>query len=161
MTDWKKYLLTMAEKSQMCKPFRDSLVQCEDKASAVKLYHRNITWACENNYPPLDVIRGEFSSFRAMGLFVDCVFTGQLFKLQQSYALHHCKGLITVDIDFENANIPMLYVANDCDLIVERAKGEDELPIVVPIYIFGNSKVVAKDTDRVHFRIYHKQVKGL
>ena len=159
MTEWKEYLLGQAERNQMCTPFFDALKGCQSKVNAIRLYKKNVTWAAENNYPPLNVLRRDFPGYESEGIFVDRVFDGQLFKKQQVYVLHNCSGRITIDINTEHQSIPMLYIANGCNLIIERAEGEDKLPISVPVYVFGSNNVVAKDTNRIHFRIYRKHVK--
>lgn len=143
----------------MCEENRAALSTCQTKSEAIQLYKRTIDWALEEGYPPLDSLRREFSHNEKEGLFIDRTFHGEVFRRQQCYILHNCSGVIKVDMDFKNAVIPMIYLANGCDITLRRAESEDDELIVVPVYSFGDNRVFAENSERVSFRIYQMEVK--
>lgn len=158
---WIDILRYEARKHRMCAENRLALAADGiTKEQAIELYKKTIDWALEENYPALDVLRREFSDFEHLGIYVDKHFGGDML-LQQVVVLHHCSGTINVDLDVKNAVIPMIYVANGCDITIKRpADRVFGLPIRVPIYIFGDdSSVKAVDGENVHFLINHFDTK--
>ena len=153
---WKEYLLRQARLYSMCTENLEGLRACETKADAVTLYKKTIDWALEKNYPPVNFIRNEFGDFEDLGVFVDKDFHGELLDENQCYVFHNCRGNIKVDLNVFKAIIPMLYFANGCNISITRADSPHSLPIKVPLYIFGENKIVANDDDDIIFRIYRK-----
>lgn len=159
MVEWKEILLRQARLHRMCLENRDALAKlCSTKEQAIELYKKTINWALEEEYPPLDILRSEFSNYEKEGLFVDKHFDGELLYDHLCYVFHHCTGTIYVDINYGEKLIPMLYFANDCDITVLRKS--DGYPIRVPIYTFGHNRVNAVSTDSIIFKHYDYEVKG-
>lgn len=135
----------------MCTENIDALRTCETKADAVALYKKTIDWALEKNYPPVNFIRDEFGDCENLGVYIDRTFNGELLNEHQCYVFHNCKGHITVDLNVEKRIIPMLYFANGCQLSVSRANSSHIMPIRVPLYIYGENTIIAKDTSNITF----------
>ena len=153
---WKEYLLRQARLNSMCLEQLDALRECETKDEAVNLYKKTIDWALERNYPPVNFIRNEFGNCEGLGVFVDRVFHGELLNDQQCFIFHNCRGHITVDLNTYFKTIPMLYFANGCEMTITQSDPHSPLPIKVPLYIFGDNRIVAEDTKDIQFRIYKK-----
>lgn len=151
MTSWKEYLLRQARLNSMCTENIDALRACETKADAIALYKKTIDWALEKNYPPVNFIRNEFGDCEDLGIFVDKDFHGELLVEHQCYVFHNCRGHITVDINIEKRIIPMLYFANGCNLRITRAETLQSSHIKVPLYIYGENTIIAKDTGNITF----------
>jgi hypothetical protein len=158
MEDWKRHLLYLAAKTGMCDPYMAALKECRDKREAVELYKKELNWALSVDYPPFPTIAGEFRGMESEGVFVGHTFSGEVFKRQQCYIFHRCMGEVAVDIDTERSVIPMLYVANGCDLRIRRADTSDRLAIIVPIYVFGENHVVPMEADNIRFHVFRKEM---
>lgn len=140
----------------MCTENIDALRACETKADAIALYKKTIDWALEKNYPPVNFIRNEFGDCENLGVYIDKTFNGELLNEHQCYVFHNCRGHITVDLNTYFKIIPMLYFANGCEMTITQSDPHCPLPIKVPLYIFGENKIVANDDDDIIFRIYRK-----
>ena len=150
-SSWKEYLLRQAHLNSMCTENLEALRACESKAEAVALYKKTIDWALEKNFPSVNFIKNEFGDCEDLGLFVDRDFHGELLDAHQCYVFHNCRGHITVDLNVEKKIIPMLYFANGCNISVTRANAPHTLPIRVPLYIYGENRIDAKDDDDITF----------
>lgn len=148
---WKEYLLRMGRLDSMCLENIEALRSCQTKEEAISLYKKTADWALEKNYPSIEFIRKEFCGYESEGLFIDKVFHGALLNDHQCYVFHNCSGHIAVDINIEKRIIPMLYFANGCNLCVTRAESPQSLSIKVPLYIYGDNTITAKDTDNITF----------
>lgn len=148
---WKEYLLRYARLNSMCTDNIEMLKSCETKADAISLYKRTIDWALKNDYPTINFIRNEFGDCDDLGVFVDRVFYGEVLDEHQCYVFHNCRGSINVDLNISKGIIPMLYFANGCDVKVGRANSAHTLPIKVPLYIYGDNKINASDSDDIIF----------
>lgn len=148
--DWKDELLKKAKDKGMCAENYAALYACKSKDEAIKLYFKTIDWALENDYPSLEVLRRDFNEHGYNGLFVDKAFDGELLNKQLVYVFHNCKGHIKVRLNVEDAIIPMLYFANDCQIHIEC----DE-PIKIPLYIFGKNLVTFNGYGNAVFRKYN------
>lgn len=137
----------------MCQENRFALEDTDDKVSAIGLYKKTIDWALENGYPDLDTIREHFSDCEPCGIFVDRHFDGDLLNDQQVYVFHHCSGTIRTGLNVKKKLIPMLYFANGCDMTVE---GESPIHVRVPLYVFGENRVVGMDSDVIQTKTYRK-----
>ena len=151
MTPWKEYLLRQARLHSMCTENLEGLRACETKADAVALYKKTIDWALEKNYPPVNFIRNEFGDCEDLGVFVDRDFHGELLNEHQCYVFHNCRGNIKVDLNVSKAIIPMLYFSNGCNLRITRAETLLSSHIKVPLYIYSENTIVAKDTGNITF----------
>lgn len=157
-SELKEFLLRQGRLHRMCNENLIALKACSSKKDAIELYKKTIDWALEENYPPLSVLRRSFSNCEEYGLYVDKEFRGEKLMDQQVYVLHHCSGTINVELNIEKKIIPMIYLANDCDITIKRPESS-AFSIRVPIYSFGENIIRAKNTDNVEFRIYNFETK--
>lgn len=159
MAHWKKYLQEQARMHRMCADNRAYLNACESKSDAIRLYKQTVDWALEENYPDIDFLRTEFAHSEADGIFVDKHFNGEILNQHQVYVFHHCTGTIRVGLNLAKKLIPMCYFANECDITVIGIETENILPDRVPLYIFGENRVEAKNSNYMEARIYRHEVK--
>lgn len=143
----------------MCADNRAYLSACETKEDAIRLYKQTIDWALEEGYPDLDFLRKEFSDQQSQGIYIDHNFEGDILNEQQVYAFHHCTGTIRVGLNLAKKIISMYYFANDCDMTILGVDGERILPDRVPLYIFGENKIDAKNSNTIEVRIYQHAIK--
>ena len=156
---WKSHLQRLAREKGMCADNRAYLNACENKEDAIRLYKQTIDWALENEYPDIEFLRKEFSNCQGEGIFVDQHFNGQPLSEHQVYVFHHCTGTIRVGLNLAKKIIPMCYFANNCDMTILGFDCEKPFPDRVPLYIFGENNVVAKNTSTTEFRVYRHDVK--
>lgn len=158
-TELKEKLLRMAKLSGMCTENITALRDCTTTEDAIQLYKRTIDWALENNYPPLATLRENFSNCESFGIYVDHEFDGSHTLSQlQVYVLHNCKGVVNVGWNWVNATIPMIYVANGCD--VTFTCNEPIYPAIrVPIYSTEDSNIKIEKTPNARFVVYKVKVK--
>lgn len=127
-------------------------------ASLVEYYTIHMDWCLERSFPSIDLLRSHFSNCENMGIYVDKIFNGELLNERQAYILHNCRGTIRVSLNVEKALIPMMYLANGCELTIE---GIDEKrgirQTIVPLYIFGENQIMCKQSGCVLFRRYEQE----
>lgn len=158
MESWKEVLVSQAKEKHMCGENFRMLIECDDKESAIYLYKKTIDWALEERYPTESVLREYFSDCEEYGIFVGKTLDKIEMSKKQVYVLHGCNGFIRVAMDYEKAVIPMIYVANGCDITIECVQ-HNSIPIVVPIYIFGDNKVKTIGNKNAIFNTYRMSVK--
>lgn len=122
-----------------------------DREGLIGYYLANPDWSIERGFPSLKLLRREFSDIEDKGVYVGRTFDGEVFDKLQTYIFHDCKGTIKVEMDYENAVIPMLYFANGCNIRVECEQKNDPA-INVPLYIAEDCKVVGAKTDNCVFK---------
>ena len=160
-SNWKPYLQRLAREHKMCADNRAYLNACETKEDAIRLYKQTIDWALEEEYPDLDFIRKEFANQERDGIYVCHHFDGDILNEQQVYVFHNCTGTIRVGLNLAKKIIPMCYFANKCDMKILGIDGERIFPDRVPLYIFGDNKINASNSNTMEVRIYkHKTKKG-
>lgn len=157
--NWKPYLQRLAREHKMCADNRAYLNACETKADAIRLYKQTIDWALEEGYPDLDFLRKEFAHQESEGFYIDHHFEGETLNEQQVYVFHHCTGTIRVGLNLAKKIIPMCYFANNCDMTILGIEGERMFPDRVPLYIFGENNINAKNSPTMEVRIYQHEVK--
>ena len=157
--DWIQGLRIMAREKGMCADNRARLNACENKEDAIKLYKKTIDWALENDYPDIDFLRSEFSNSQGQGIFVGEHFDGKILSEHDVYVFHNCTGTIRVGINLAKRIIPMCYFANNCDMTILGFDADRALPDRVPLYIFGENKIIAKNSPMAEFRIYRHETK--
>lgn len=158
-SNWKSYLQQLACKHRMCADNRAYLNACETKEDAIRLYKQTIDWALEEGYPDLDFLRKEFINQEKDGLFVDYFFNGEVLNEQQVYVFHNCTGTIRVGLNLAKKIIPMCYFANNCDMTILGVEEDKDYPDRVPLYIFGENKIDAKNSNTIEVRIFRSGVK--
>ena len=156
---WKPYLQQLACKHRMCADNRAYLNACETKEDAIRLYKQTIDWALEEDYPDLDFLRKEFSNQQSQGFYIDHHFEGDILNEQQVYVFHNCTGTIRVGLNLAKKIIPMCYFANNCDMTILGVEEDKDYPDRVPLYIFGENKIDAKNSNTIEVRIFRSGVK--
>lgn len=156
--EWKKYLVREASSHRMCLENRRALEVADSKEAVIKLYKKTVDWALEENYPDIGALRKYFSDCQEFGVFIDREFHGEILNNQQVYVFHNCSGTIRTGLNLDLKIIPMLYFANGCDITV-KASDERGLSTRVPLYVFGDNRVMAETSDNVVCRIYNFDVK--
>ena len=159
MAHWKKYLQEQARAHRMCADNRAYLNACETKSDAIRLYKQTVDWALQEGYPDIDFLRAEFASNEADGLFVDKHFEGEVLNEHQAYVFHHCTGTVRIGLNLAKKLIPMCYFANGCNMTILGIENDCILPDRVPLYIFGDNEIEAKNSNSIQVRMYHHQVK--
>ena len=97
----------------------------------INYYIQNPDWCLERDFPDLNTLSTRFSDLSHKGIYVNTQFEDEMLDDLQTYIFHNCKGRIRVRLNTERKLIPMLYFANDCDMVIEC---DDN--ISVPLYIF-------------------------
>lgn len=139
----------------MCEENRRALGLVETKSDAIALYKKTIDWALENDYPSLSVLKSDFSDCEADGVYVEKHFSGEILDDQPVYVFHGCTGTIRVGLNVSKCIIPMLYLANGCDMVF-KSSGPTSLQTIVPIYSFGDNTICAERSNDILFRVYKK-----
>lgn len=142
----------------MCKENRIMLESVTSKEEAIELYKKTIDWALEEGYPSMATLRKDFTNNEADGIFIDKVFHGEILTDKTVYVFHNCSGTIRVGLNVEKKIIPMLYFANGCDMDVKGIPGS-VMQVRVPLYIFGDNRIGAEQSDDVVCRTYKFAVK--
>lgn len=137
----------------MCKSNRIALESVSDRHEAIALYLRTIDWALEENYPKLPTIREFFADCENEGVFVDRHFHGEILNALPVYVFHNCTGTIRTGLNTKEKVIPMLYFANGCDVSV-WASDTLGLGTRVPLYVFGDNKVLPEQSDNIECKTY-------
>ena len=158
-SNWKPYLQQLACKHRMCADNRAYLNACETKEDAIRLYKQTIDWALEEGYPDLDFLRKEFADQQSQGIYIDHHFEGDILNEHQVYVFHNCKGTIRVGLNLAKKIIPMCYFANNCDMTILGVEEDKDYPDRVPLYIFGENKIDAKNSNTIEVRIFRSGVK--
>lgn len=155
----KRLLMHEARERGICVDGYEEMRNCKDVDELLQYYVRTIDWSLENGFPTLNDIRTLFNrdALARNGIFIDRTFEGKTFSSQQAYVFHNCDGYINVAMDYENANIPMLYFANGCN--IEVYCGQRNTPAIkVPVYVFGDNNVTCYDNENAKFTIFRKEV---
>lgn len=129
-----------------------------DRDKLIDYYLENPDWCLERNYPTLSELREHFSDIEDKGVYMDKTFHGELMNDLQVYIFHNCKGTIKVGLNIEKAIIPMLYVANGCRLRIVGTGILAKKPSEIPVYIFGENDVSARDNRFVKFKKYSNDI---
>lgn len=155
MNDIRDSLIHTAHAKGICAEGYKQMLESSDIDALVNYYITNPDWCLERNFPDLQTLRDHFGDIDEKGVFVDKTFNGELLNDLQAYIFHNCKGTIKVGLNVEKAIIPMLYLANGCDLkIVGVGDIKPIKPSEVPVYVFGQNDVSVRDNEYVLFRMF-------
>lgn len=158
--NWKRQVRREASAHHMCEENRSALSSVETKRDAIELYKKTVDWALEEGYPCLDTLRRDFSDCEEFGVFVGKRFNGELLNDQNVYVFHQCSGEIRVGLNVGKRIIPMLYFANDCNIVVKGVGDPSfSVPVRVPCYVFGSNTIATESSDELECKIYKFQVK--
>ena len=155
---WKRQLRREASVHHMCSENRHALEGVESQAEAIELYKKTIDWALEEGYPCLETLRRDFSGCEVYGIFIDRVFRGEILNDHQVYVFHNCSGTIRTGLNVRRRIIPMLYFANGCNMDV-KAINDRDAKVRVPLYVFGNNRVNAEQSENIECVTYKFDVK--
>jgi hypothetical protein len=152
----KEELMRQARAKGICMDGFRTMHSAADKQALVDYYVQTLDWSLERNFPRLSSIREHFSDCSDKGVYVDQTFHGETFSALQTYVFHNCTGVINVQMDYEQANIPMLYFANNCHIkvVCRQQQGRGVPAIRVPLYVFGDNIVTSEDSDNAVFLRY-------
>ncbi len=140
-----------------------SQMRADDMDSLIDYYVENPDWCMERNFPDYRTLKAEFSDCEDKGVFVGRRFHGELLNDLQAYIFHKCSGTIKVGLNSDKSLIPMLYLANNCKLRIVgvgvfRSRNKKDR-IRVPVYVFGDNALSAKDNNYVQYAIFREEVK--
>lgn len=150
---WKKMALADITANRVCEEYSELTQRAKTKVDALALYKRGIDWCLEHNSPSIDILRKYRADCAYNGIFIDRHFDGELLSDMPVYVFQHCSGTIRVGLNVAKRIIPMLYFANNCEMTVV---GESPANVRVPIYIFGENKVVAEPSAAIEPVIYRR-----
>lgn len=154
----KNLLIREARAKGLCNDGYKNMREC-DIAALVKYYTIHPDWCMEREYPSFDMLKERFSNCEDMGVFVDKTFSGETFNERQAYIFHRCRGTVRVSLNINKAIIPMLYFGNECDITIEGVNvGENRMPTIIPLYIFGENIIATKEAPFVVFRQYDHEL---
>lgn len=161
MASLKETLINTALAKGICDEGCRTMRHFQSKEEMVAYYLANPDWCMERDFPTLAMLREHFPDAGKMGVYVDHTFHGELLNDLQAYAFHNCKGTIKVSLNVEKAIIPMLYFANNCELRIV-GEGDVILPAAlrtrVPLYIFGDNHITARNNKYVVFRFFQNKL---
>lgn len=164
--DWKEYEIAqfreIAGSYGICDEdvFFRLLRKCGTKAESIYIYKHCLDWCLDAGYPDLDFLRREYRNEETErdGVYFDKTFDGELLDEHQTYVFHHCAGRIRVAMNCGKAVIPMLYFAYGCDMEVSCTQENYGRPIRVPLYIFGENRIEARDDGHARYVRYEKPI---
>lgn len=125
------------------------IMRSRDIDGLVAYYIQNPDWCIERDFPDLKTLTTHFSDLSHKGIYVNRTFDGELLNDLQAYIFHNCKGTIRVSLNRERQIIPMLYFANNCDMVIECNEN-----ISVPLYIFGENSIATNNANA--FKLYKR-----
>lgn len=155
--DWKNRAITETIAKNVCSEYRGLMERCDSIEEIFDLYKRGVDWSLENDAPSLSLLREYKDECEKNGIFMDRHFDGEVLDSQQTYIFHNCSGTIKTGLNIEKRIIPMLYFANGCDMTVE-ASGNFCMKTRVPLYIYGDNKIMAEQSGDIECILY-KRVK--
>lgn len=139
--------------------FDRALRMCNTKHATINLYKRCIDWCLEAGYPDIDYLRREYADMEDVGLYIDHTFNGELLDKHQVYVFHNCKGRILTALNYDALISPVFYFANGCDMEVDCDQVQPcGKPIRVPLYIFGENTISAKDNANAVYKLYQHEL---
>ena len=156
----KEKLINTAHAKGICAEGYRQMLGSADVNTMVDYYVANPDWCLERSFPDLQTLTEKFADCEDKGVFVNKTFHGEVLNERQAYIFHNCKGTIKVGLNVDKAIIPMLYLANGCRLrIVGVGDIAPKIPSEVPVYVFGENELSAKDNKYVKFITYkHKLI---
>lgn len=144
----KEEIMQSARVGGICEEGYKRLRSCSNREGLIRYYLENPDWCITRGIPDMAILRREFADGAECGIMVDREFDGESLTGLQIYALHGCRGSISVGLNPERALIPILYIANGCRLRVEHlGRG------TVPLYLFGDNDVEPVGGE---FKIYRR-----
>lgn len=145
MNKVKENLMREAREGGICLEGYEKMRKC-DRDQLIDYYIINPDWCLERNFPDLQTLATKFSDLSHKGVYVKHSFNGEVLDDLQVYIFHNCKGRIRVRLNTERKLIPMLYFANNCDMVIECNEN-----ISVPLYIFGENTIVTNNANAFRF----------
>lgn len=152
MDNLKEDLMLEARNGGICVEGYETMRSC-NREQLIDYYIQNPDWCLERNFPDLQTLATKFADIEDKGVYINAHFDNPILDNLQVYIFHNCKGRIRVRLNTELKLIPMLYFANNCDMVIEC---DDN--ISVPLYIFGKNDIIVNNT--CAFKFYkHKLLK--
>lgn len=120
----------------------------------IEYYKQTIDWSLERGFPSFRTLVFYFADLDSKGIFVNRTFDGEVFSKQQVYVFHNCQGSIKIEMDYDNAVIPILYFDNNCEMTVTcTQKRNKSNPIKVTIYS-AESRVIPVASKYAEFNLH-------
>lgn len=154
--EWKPIVLADAARRNICGQYTGLLQRCETLTDFLRLYRRGASWALENDVPRLDMLR-QYKDERLdlHGIYIDREFDGEELWDKQVYILRNCSGTIRTGLNLDKQIVPMFYLSDGSDLKIESANGDYlSHPIIVHVWLFGDSSFVCADEKKLHCTIH-------
>lgn len=145
MNDLKQILVDDARSAGICEEGY-YIMRTRNIDGLIAYYLQNPDWCMERNFPDLETLSTEFGDIQDRGVYINTQFNGEMLDDLQTYIFHNCTGRIRVRLNTERKLIPMLYFANNCDMVIEC---DDN--ISVPLYIFGKNTIVTNNSSAFKF----------
>ncbi len=158
MKELREQLIDMAHAKGICSDGFKHMLQSTDTDALIEYYLANPDWCLERDFPNLSFLREHFADIGNKGIFVDKEFNGELLNDKQVYIFHHCKGTVKVGLNVEKEIIPMLYFANDCQMLIVEDEKDIVHPIKVPMYSFGQNALMGKANSHIEFLVFKNNV---
>lgn len=159
MNNLKEKLINTAHAKGICAEGYKRMLCSSDIDAMINYYVDNPEWCMERDFPTLPMLRNHFADISNKGVYIDHTFNGEMLNDLQTYIFHNCNGTINVGLNVDKAIIPMLYLANRCDLkIVGVGDIKPIKPSEVPVYVFGYNEVNATNNEYVKFVIYKQEL---
>lgn len=160
MKEIRDKLMEEARCKGICEPGYEKM-RCYSRDELIEYYIANPDWCMERNFPDLHTLIRRFSDCKEKGIYIGETFHGEVLNERQAYIFHNCKGTVKVGLNVEKGIIPMLYVANGCrirfvgvgDIVPARKQRS-----IVPVYIFGDNDVSARDNKYVVFNRHKSEL---
>jgi len=153
----KQLLIDAACSKGICVPGQEKMME-SDIDSLIDYYLANPDWCMERDYPSVGFLKERFNNIEDKGVYVGKTFHGEMLNERQVYVFHECRGTIRVGLNVDKGMIPMLYLANRCRLRIVGVGDFKPLTAngrsIVPVYIFGENDISARDNKYVRFNVY-------
>lgn len=150
MNKVKENLMREAREGGICLEGYERM-RSSSRSEMIDYYIQNPDWCLERNFPDLQTLATRFADITHKGMYVNHVFNGEVLDSLQTYIFHNCKGCIRVRLNIEKKLIPMLYFANNCDMIIQCDEN-----ISVPLYIFGDNTIATDNSNA--FKIFKNKI---
>ena len=155
----KDYLIKQARLNNVC--FEGyNIMRSSDINGLVDYYLSAPDWCLERDFPDYDTLLHNFADkVESKGIYINRDVSDIVASDRQVYVFHHCTGTLHVAMDYDKCIIPMIYIANGCDIkVVCEQERNEGMPINVPIYIFGENAVTPLENSFATFKIYNNKI---
>lgn len=151
-------IISKAKLAGICSEGEGILTSAGNKQAMVDYYLTCPDWCLEREFPSYDTLVNQFSDCQSQGVYIGERFDKQIMFDKQVYVFHNCKGVIYTGLNTDKAIIPMIYVANSCDLKIIGLDMDFADEIYVPVYSYGKNKLNLKKSQATKFKLYQNSL---